>query len=336
MELSFSFIIPVYNRPHEIRELFESMCALTSRIPFEVVLVEDGSTLSAGSVVDDYKELLSITYLPKQNTGPGSSRNYGMRKAGGNYFIILDSDCLLPPEYLQVVSDALEEHYVDCFGGPDTAHQDFTPIQKAINFSMTSVLTTGGIRGGLTNAVGFQPRSFNMGLSRQAFEETGGFGNIHPGEDPDLSIRLRDKGYETRLIPGAYVYHKRRIDFKAFYRQMKKFGMVRPILNHWHPKTRKITYWFPSCFIAGLVLMVLLAILAPVPYGYLLAGLYSIYFFGIFTEALLRNRSLGVALLAVLAVLVQFTAYGLGFLKSTFLVTFSKREPSELFPELFF
>lgn len=336
MELSFSFIIPVFNRPQEVRELFASMCALNTRIPFEVVLVEDGSTLSAASVVSDFREELSITYLQKQNTGPGHSRNYGMQKARGNYFIILDSDCLLPPEYLQVVSDSLQERYVDCFGGPDTAHQEFTNLQKAINFSMTSLLTTGGIRGGLKNMRDFEPRSFNMGLSRKAFGETGGFGNIHPGEDPDLSIRLRNLGYETILIPGAYVYHKRRTDFSAFYRQMRKFGMVRGILNRWHPKTRKIKYWFPSIFIAGFALAVLLLLLAPLPYRYLLAGLFLIYFLGVFTEAVLRNRSLGVALLAIFAVLVQFTAYGIGFLKSTFLVTFSKREPSELFPELFF
>lgn len=336
MELSFSFIIPVYNRPQEVRELFESIRAIEADVPFEVVLVEDGSTEDAAAVVAEFEKAIPITYLPKQNTGPGPSRNYGMQRARGNYFIILDSDCVLPPQYLRVVNKSLQDQFVDCYGGPDTVHEDFSPVQKAINYAMTSVLTTGGIRGGLKRLKGFEPRSFNMGLSRKAFEDSGGFGNIHPGEDPDLSIRLRNKGYSTKLIPEAYVYHKRRINFKAFYRQMRKFGMVRPILNKWHPQTRKITYWFPTCFIAGLALSLLVLFTTPAPLGYLLAGMYLIYFLALFADAWRRNRSPVVALMAIAAVVVQFTAYGIGFLKSTFLVTFSRREPRDLFPELFY
>lgn len=336
MELSFSFIIPVYNRPQEVRELFESMQAQEDAPPFEVVLVEDGSPVDAAGVVEEFSKNLSITYLVKENSGPGPSRNYGMQRAMGNYFIILDSDCMLPPGYLRAVTTALKERYVDCFGGPDRAHGTFSTVQKAINYAMTSFLTTGGIRGGTKGIGGYEPRSFNMGLSRKAFTVSGGFGNIHPGEDPDLSIRLKAMGFETRLIPDAYVYHKRRIDFRAFYRQVRKFGMVRPILNKWHPASRRIAYWLPSLFLLGILPAAMLPLFASPPYGWIPLGLYGIYFLGLLADAAFGNRSFRVGCLAVLAVMIQFAAYGFGFLKSTILVTFSKRKPERLFPELFF
>jgi glycosyltransferase involved in cell wall biosynthesis len=336
MELAFSFIIPVYNRPNEVRELFESMRLLEGKIPFEVVLVEDGSTEDASEVVAEFSDSLPVKYLVKENTGPGHSRNYGMQQANGNYFIILDSDCMLPPGYLMAVSTSLEEDYVDCFGGPDQAHRSFSPIQKAVNYAMTSVLTTGGIRGGRQAIKGFEPRSFNMGISVSAFRDSGGFGDIHPGEDPDLSIRLKTKGYTIKLIPDAFVYHKRRISFRAFYRQVRKFGKVRPILNKWHPHSARIVYWFPSLFILGLILAVVLPLFDPAPLWFYPIAFYFGYFLILLADSWMRTAGLKVALLAVLAVLLQFTAYGLGFLESTILVKFSGKNPRELFPELFF
>jgi glycosyltransferase involved in cell wall biosynthesis len=332
MDLFFSLVIPVYNRPDEIRELLDSLLAQTYQKPYEVVIVEDGSTLSSEDVVQSFQGRLNITYLIKENSGPGDSRNFGMRKANGNYFIILDSDCLLPPHYLQVVADSLKQTYVDCFGGPDAAHTSFTNVQKAINYAMTSYITTGGIRGKRSSVNRFQPRSFNMGISKQAFESTNGFGKIHPGEDPDLSIRLWNEGFETRLIPEAFVYHKRRVDFKKFYIQVKKFGMVRPILNLWHPHTAKITYWFPVLFCVGFVLAVLLLFFQF--YWLLLA--YGVYFLAIFLDALFKNKDVFIAFLSLFSVLIQFAGYGYGFLKSTILITFSKKDPKELFPTLFF
>ena len=191
----FSFIIPVFNRPEEIRELLESFCALDSPKTFEIVIIEDGSTLDSKLIVDHFQDLLKISYYAKENTGPGHSRNYGMERAKGRYFIILDSDCILPPPYLEAVISKLNSHYVDGFGGPDAAKDSFTDLQKAINFSMTSYMTTGGIRGGKISVENYEPRSFNMGISKGAFQATGGFGRIHPGEDPDLSIRLKEMGY---------------------------------------------------------------------------------------------------------------------------------------------
>ena len=253
----FSFIIPVYNRPDEIDELLDSLSKLKAEIIFEVVIIEDGSSIPCEHIVKKYNSKLSIAYYYKANSGPGDSRNYGMQNAKGDYFIILDSDCIVPENYLNQVQNSLEADYVDCFGGPDAALDSFSDIQKAINFTMTSFLTTGGIRGGSEKVTQFQPRSFNMGLSKKAFVASTGFGNIHPGEDPDLSIRLWNLGFKTKLIKEAFVYHKRRISWKKFQMQVNKFGKARPILNSWYPEQAKITFWFPSFFLIGFVFSVL-------------------------------------------------------------------------------
>lgn len=241
----FSLIIPVYNRPDEVDELLESLSKSDYNEAFEIVLVEDGSSIPCKEVVKTYQGKLNISYYFKPNSGPGDSRNFGMLKAVGDYFIIFDSDCIIPSNYLTEVRKELDKKYVDCFGGPDKALDSFSNIQKAINFAMTSFLTTGGIRGGSEKIGKFQPRSFNMGISKKAFEASKGFGNIHPGEDPDLSIRLWNLGFETRLFPSAFVYHKRRIDWEKFSIQVNKFGLARPILNSWYPEHNKLTFSFP-------------------------------------------------------------------------------------------
>jgi glycosyltransferase involved in cell wall biosynthesis len=335
MDLRFSFVVPVYNRPEETRELLESLSGQQYGDPFEVVIVEDGSRETSQAVVGEYRDRLQLAYYKKENTGPGDSRNYGMRKALGTYFILVDSDCILPPEYLREVSDALGQEYLDCFGGPDDAHPSFNALQKAISFTMTSVLTTGGIRGKKI-ARDFQPRSFNMGLSREAFKASGGFGNIHPGEDPDLSLRLSKLGYSLGFIPGARVYHKRRIDFPSFFRQVNKFGLTRPILNRWHPGSSRITYWFPTLFLLGLLVAVCLPVVWRDPRAWYPAVLAGAYLMAVAIGAGIKTRNSKAALLAPVATLVQFTGYGLGFLKSTILLTFSRKKPEELFPRLFF
>tara|TARA_R110000744_G_scaffold104777_1_gene200476 strand:+ start:23 stop:1030 length:1008 start_codon:yes stop_codon:yes gene_type:complete len=332
MDLSFSFIIPVYNRPNEIKELLISLRLQTYGKTFEVVIVEDGSTISSEDVIGEYLDSVSISYYKKPNSGPGDSRNYGMARAKGNYFIVLDSDCILPPEYLKVVEESLKEDFVHCYGGPDAAHESFTVVQKAINYSMTSFLTTGGIRGGKKAVNKFQPRSFNMGISKEAFENVGGYGNMHPGEDPDLTIRIWNKGYRTKLISTAFVFHKRRIDWNKFYIQVNKFGMVRPILNLWHPETKKITYWFPTVFCIGLLISILLAIIGiKIPLYF-----YATYILILFIDALSKTRSLKVAFLSLMATAIQFFGYGYGFLKSTLYINLSNKKPEEIFPKLFF
>ena len=333
MDLSYSFIIPVYNRPDEVDELLMSLSNQDFNETFEVVLIEDGSSITSEEIVKKYTNQLQISYYFKQNSGPGDSRNYGMNKAKGNYFIILDSDCILPPSYLTTVNKSLTKAYVDCFGGPDAAHQAFTNLQKAINYSMTSFLTTGGIRGNSEKIDKFQPRSFNMGLSKKAYLATKGFGKIHPGEDPDLTIRLWKLGFDTKLIKQAYVYHKRRISWKKFYQQVHKFGMCRPILNLWHPSTKKITYWFPSIFMLGLILALIVSLAFN---NYLLLGCYGLYFMAIFIHSLLLNKHLGIAFMSIIAVFIQFFGYGYGFLKSNFKLATSSKRPEEVFPKLFF
>lgn len=332
MPLQFSFIIPVYNRPDETQELLQSFVGLRTDTKFEIVIVEDGSTMPSKDIVELFQSKLDISYYFKENSGPGDSRNFGMQHAKGNYFIILDSDCILPENYLFEVEKSLSKNYVNCFGGPDAAHKSFTNLQKAINFSMTSVLTTGGIRGNTKNLETFQPRSFNMGISKEAFLASGGFGRIHPGEDPDLSIRIWNLGYKTTLIPEAYVYHKRRISWLKFYQQVHKFGLVRPILNNWHPSTKKVTYWFPTVFTLGFVLAICLLVF----HVKWMATLYVLYFILAFLTALVTTKNFKVALLSLIAIGVQFFGYGYGFLKSTIVITIFNKKPEIHFPKLFF
>jgi glycosyltransferase involved in cell wall biosynthesis len=332
MNFLFSFIIPVYNRPQEIEDLLESFLKVESIHQCEIVIVEDGSEHSCQSVVERFEPKLNISYYYKANTGPGDSRNFGMRVAKSDYFIILDSDVLLPSEYVANVKQNLDIEYVDCFGGPDKAHKSFSSFQKAVNYAMTSILTTGGIRGKKTQKKNFQPRSFNMGLSRKAFLASGGFSNIHPGEDPDLALRLQKLNYKTALFIDCFVYHKRRVSWESFALQVYKFGLVRPILNSWHPESRKIVFFFPSLFSIGLLLSVALLF-----FNFIwLFVLYVLYFILIILDSAIKEKSIFIALLSVCSVLVQFFGYGYAFIKSTILINLMKKNPEKLYPFLYF
>lgn len=328
----FSLIIPVFNRPDEVEELLESLTLQTYKDRYEIVIIEDGSSITCKEVVDSYSDKLNISYYFKANSGPGDSRNYGMKIAKGDYFIILDSDCIIPPHYLESVDLNLKKSYVDCFGGPDAALSSFSDVQKAINFSMTSFLTTGGVRGKSEKIEKFQPRSFNMGISKKAFESSEGFGHIHPGEDPDLSIRLWKLGFSTKLFSDSFVYHKRRIDWEKFHKQVNKFGKCRPILDLWHPEYKKVTFLFPSVFMIGLALSLFLLLV-----GYSVGiYLYILYFIIIFIVSGIQNRSFKIAAFSVVAVFIQFYGYGSGYLKSFLKVHILKEDPKKAFPELFF
>ena len=328
----FSLIIPVYNRPDEIEELLQSLTLQDYTQPYEIVIIEDGSAIPCHEVVAKFNARLTISYYFKQNSGPGDSRNFGMQKAQGDYFIILDSDCIIPPHYLQNVADNLNAGYTDCFGGPDGALASFSDIQKAINFSMTSFLTTGGVRGKSEKIEKFQPRSFNMGISKEAFVASGGFGNIHPGEDPDLSIRLWKLGYTTKLFKDAFVYHKRRIDWDKFYKQVNKFGKARPILDKWHPEYKKITFLFPTLFMLGIAASLILLLINV----YFFIYLYILYFIIVFVLAASQNKSIKIGLLALVAVAIQFYGYGSGYLKAFIKIHLMRVKPQKAFPELFF
>ena len=314
MKLSFSIIIPVYNRPNEIDELLASLTKQDFSDDFEVLIIEDGSTQKSDLIVENYKNQLNLNYFFKENSGAGASRNFGMQNASGNYFIILDSDVIVPKQYLFEVKNGLEKNYTAAFGGPDAAHSSFTHLQKAINYSMTSILTTGGIRG-KKQAVGkFQPRSFNFGLSKIAFEKTQGFSRMKNGEDIDLTFRLWENQFETQLIEKAFVYHKRRSSIKQFFKQTYGFGTARPILNKKYPNTSKLTYWFPSLFIVGFDISVVLAI-----FGFHQSlCMYGFYFLLIYLDSLIQNKNLQVAVLSIATSFTQFLGYGLGFLESQF------------------
>jgi len=314
VNLLYSIIIPVYNRPNEIDELLDSLTKQDFYDDFEVLIIEDGSTIKSDIIVKKYKSQLNIKYFFKENTGAGASRNFGMQRALGNYFIILDSDVILPEHYLSEVKKGLDIKYTDAFGGPDTAHESFTPIQKAINYAMTSMLTTGGIRGKKQAFGKFQPRSFNLGLSKIVFEKTQGFSKMKNGEDIDLTFRLWENEFDTQLLEKAFVYHKRRSSLKQFFKQTHGFGTARPILNKKYPETAKFTYWFPGLFIIGFAISIILTI-----FGFSqILYFYGVYFSLIWIDSLFKSKNLSVAFLSIAASLTQFIGYGIGFLQSQF------------------
>lgn len=331
VSINYSIIIPVYNRPKELEELLDSLVMQTFTTTFEVIIVEDGSAKASKNVVNSYSDKLNIHYFVKENSGPGLSRNFGMQKATGDYFIILDSDCILPSTYLQEVDIALKHTFTDAYGGKDASHPSFSNIQKAISYSMTSVLTTGGIRGHKNVASKFQLRSFNMGLSKIAFEKTNGFGSQRFGEDIDLSFRLWQNGLESQFIESAFVYHKRRTSWISFFKQTFNFGATRPILNKQHPNTAKITYWFPSLFMVGLLFSIVVYFF---DFKIFLYG-YILYFILIFFDSLIASINPFVAMSSTFATLVQFLGYGTGFLRSTFRLFILKKSVKDTFPRMF-
>lgn len=312
-QLKYSVIVPVYNRPEEINDLLQSL-TLQQNKNFEVIIVEDGSANSCRDVVDSYRDKLRIEYIVKQNSGPGPSRNVGYARAKGDYFVVFDSDCIIPPEYFNVVDEALSRNVFDAWGGPDRAHRNFTPLQQAMAYTMSSVLTTGGIRGGKKSIGSFQPRSFNMGISRKVFEKTGGFKLNRLAEDIELSIRMRKLGLNVVLLAEAYVYHKRRTNLHQFYNQVSSFGKGRILVGREHPGEVKITHWFPAVFLVGLFLPFLLLPIS-MKLALTVVVVYGVYFAAIFMDSLRINKNLKVAFLSVPSSFIQLTGYGSGFLK---------------------
>ncbi len=309
----FSITIPLYNRPQEIRELLETLVLQTYK-QFEVLVIEDGSKLDAAAVIEDFEDRLDLKYFVNPNSGQGFSRNFGFERARGDYFIIFDSDCLIPLNYLEIVNREIIAQKLDAYGGPDAAHDSFSPIQKAISYSMTSPFTTGGIRGGEKRIGDFHPRSFNMGLSRQVYEKTGGFIITRLGEDIVLSIRIHKMGFKTGLIPEAKVYHKRRTSFLQFYKQIHFFGRARINIYKFFPSGLKVVHFFPAVFTLGLLFSII-ANLFNWPVSELCNVLLAIFILLIFFHSWMRNKSAKVAFLSIFAAFIQLTAYGLGFMQ---------------------
>ncbi len=326
--MTYSIIVPVYNRPDEVDELLQSLCQQTEK-DFEVIIVEDGSTVTCKEVCERYAGILNLHYYFKENSGPGQSRNYGAERAVGEWLIVLDSDVVLPDGYLAAVSSHLSSltPQPSAWGGPDASHPSFTPVQKAISYSMTSFFTTGGIRGGKAKLDKFYPRSFNMGIRREVYRQLGGFSRMRFGEDIDFSYRIVEAGYRTALLPDAWVWHKRRTDFRKFFRQVYNSGIARINLTKRHPGTLKLVHLLPAVFTLGVIALILISAVGralmhyvghePFFWMFLLPWipivLYSVL---IFADSSLRNRSLRVGLLSVPAAFTQLMGYGLGFLEA--------------------
>ena len=307
INMKYSFVIPVYNRPDEVDELLQSLTTQTYK-DFEVIVVEDGSSITCEAVVDKYKPSLAIKYYTKANSGPGQTRNYGALRSSGEYLIILDSDCVLPKGYLQAVDDDLKRQPADAFGGPDRAHDSFTDMQKAINYSMTSFFTTGGIRGGKKKMDKFYPRSFNMGVRRDVYMALGGFSDMRFGEDIDFSIRIFEGDYRCRLFPDAWVYHKRRTDLCKFFKQVHNSGIARINLYKKYPSSLKLVHLLPAVFTLGVAFFLVGAIFCL--YSLLPLALFALI---IWIDATIRNHNALIGLYAVAASYVQLIGYGTGF-----------------------
>jgi len=326
--MKYSIIIPVFNRPDEVEELLQSLTRQTMK-DFEVVIVEDGSDRDCKAVVERYNGQLNVSYYMKPNSGPGQSRNYGAERARGDYLIVLDSDVVLPEGYMQAIDYELRRQPADAFGGPDASHPSFTNIQKAISYSMTSFFTTGGIRGGRKKLDKFYPRSFNMGIRSDVYRQLGGFSKMRFGEDIDFSYRIVEAGHQTRLFPDAWVWHKRRTDFRKFFRQVYNSGIARINLEKRHPGTLKLVHLLPMVFTVGVIALVLISAVGRALMHYDAANwrmwywvcalpwlpilLYSLI---IFIDSACKNKSLRVGLLSVPAAFVQLMGYGCGFLEA--------------------
>lgn len=309
----YSVVVPVYNRPIELAELLESLAKQTYT-DFEVLVVEDGSSVRSEEVYQQFAGKLRIHYFYKPNTGPGPSRNFGFENARGDYFVVFDSDCILPPDYFSLVEDYLKKNPLEAWGGPDRGHESFSPLQQAMAYTMSSVLTTGGIRGGKNQADKFQPRSFNMGISRKVWEATGGFKFDRLAEDIELSIRIRKAGFSIGLIPEAFVYHKRRTELSQFFRQVQGFGRGRVRVGKVHPTEIKPVHWLPSLVLLDFLLMPVVLIinrpLALVGYTF-----YFVYWLALMVDCFMKTNSIPAAILSVPSAMVQFFGYGWGFLK---------------------
>ena len=324
--MKYSIIVPVFNRPDEVDELLESLSNQTHK-DFEVIIVEDGSVKTCKDVCDKYADILVLYYYAKENSGPGQSRNYGAERANGDYLLILDSDVVLPEGYLQAVEDALRQNPVEAFGGPDAAHPSFTPVQKAISYSMTSFFTTGGIRGGKAKLDKFYPRSFNMGIRRDVYLQLGGFSKMRFGEDIDFSYRIVEAGYRPQLFPEAWVWHKRRTDFRKFFRQVYNSGIARINLEKRHPGTMKLVHLLPTVFTIGVIALILISAVGRALMYYVDRDQFYwmcfapwipiiLYSLLICINSTIKNRSLRVGILSVPAAFVQLMGYGLGFIES--------------------
>ncbi|WP_018676044.1 glycosyltransferase [Riemerella columbina] len=328
---TLSIIIAIYNRKDELFELLNSLSKQTDK-DFEVIIVDDGSKINLKPTVELFERQLKIQFFRKDNSGPGLTRNYGARRAHGEWLIFVDSDVIVEANYISNIKKNIATIPCDAFGGADKAHKGFNLMQKAISYAMTSVFTTGGIRGNKKAVSKFQPRSFNMGVKKSVFDAVGGFSEMRIGEDPDLSMTLWEHGYTTAFFDDIGVYHKRRTDFGKFSKQVYQFGIARPILNQRHPQYTKLTFWFPSLFLIGYVIGNLHYFIW---HNGILLGLYGLYTLIVWMHALWKTKNISIATMAVMAAYIQLFSYGYGFLKSWISLNILKIKPEQAFPSHF-
>lgn len=324
----YSLIIPVFNRPDHIEALLKCLVKQTFR-DFEILIIESGSSIKSDKIVETFSQQINIRYFFKGNDGQGFSRNYGMERAQGDYFVILDSDILLDENYLENLNNHLTTKYLDCFGGPDRLHPDSNNIQKAVNYCMTSIFTTGGTRGQSKSVGKYYPRSFNMGFSRKVYEATMGYKIPYLGEDMELSMRIQALGFSTGLVPTAYVYHERKKTFSGFYKQMHWFGRARINIYSFFPQSLKLIHSLPVGFLLYFAITLISAFYSPFLFMAMATPL-ILYFAAIFIDASLQYNSLIIGFLSIYGAFLLMAGYGIGFLTDFYKKVLIKKKNAPL------
>lgn len=327
----FALISPTFKRPDEVTEFLDSLRKLDyPKDKFEIILGDGTPGDELRPLIYPYQKDLPLKIYYEEFLPVSNARNRAAELSTAQFFIFLDSDCIIPEGYLKAVEFFLDAHpQINLFGGPDAASEDFTDLQKAISFSMTSFLTTGGIRGGSSSVTTYHPRGFNMGISAELFNKVGGYDeNFVCGEDVELSMRLIKAGAKSAFIEEAHVFHKRRTSIKQFRRQVFRFGAARPLLAKAHPGNLKITHLFPLAFTvyrhvsAILFLLVFYFNLSVLSLPF---AMYVLYMVAVFFSAL-KKEGLSVALLAVQTTNTMNAGYGIGFLRN-YLEVYLKGNP---------
>ncbi|WP_213278521.1 glycosyltransferase [Chryseobacterium indologenes] len=332
MKPTISIVVAIYNRKDELFELLTSLTQQTDK-EFEIIIVDDGSLIDLKPTIKNFEQGLDIKYFRKDNSGPGLTRNYGAARAANEWLVFVDSDVIVEKDYIEHIKNDILTIPCDAFGGADKAHKGFNLMQKAISYSMTSVFTTGGIRGSKRAVSKFQPRSFNMGVKKEVFRKVGGFSEMRIGEDPDLSMTLWENGFTTAFFDDIAVYHKRRVDFGKFSKQVYQFGCARPILNQRHPNYVKISFAFPTLFMLGYMMGFLEYFIM---HRGIILSFYGLYTFLVLFHALLLTKNISIAGMAVISTYIQMFSYGYGFLKSWILLNVLRMKPEEAFPHHYY
>ncbi len=318
-DIFISVITPSYNRASELEHLMRSISAQSiDHNLFELIISDDGSTDDTEALINSWQEKasFSIKYISQENKGPGAARNHGLEKSIGELILFIDSDCEAHPKWIETIVDEYHKSEFDACGGPDGGKKDFTLLQKAIDYSMTSFFTTGGMRGHSEKMISkFYPRTHNMGVKRDKYEAVGGFGNLRHGQDIEFSHRIRTSGGKIRFIKNALVYHRRRTSLRQFIKQVFNWGVARINLGKIDTAMLEPVHFLPSLSI--LLSLFIILIIYQLDWG--ISEIFLLFFSPLSIICLLgalNKKDLRVFPILLLVIPIQIFGYGLGFLQA--------------------